>query len=215
MSTQKKLPNGNKDVIFRRVNGRIIPIRKKTNDQATGAALVAAGAGVTVAGSEVAARMVQKSAAMRVKAKFDFNRVYRNFKRSRTGQMTFGFFKPKKEAMSGARGAVKTRAAAAQLFKARKIPLGLGAALGAALIGAGLDKFQKDQSTAEEVATNTVAGAVATGAGVFYYRRLGLRNVGLLKRFASAKKAGTPRPFNIPIKFKKGGPFNKGGTLRF
>lgn len=220
MSTQKKLPNGNKDVVFRRIRGRIVPIRKKTNDQAVGAALVGAGAATTVAGGEVAARMVQKSAAMRIRAKFDFNRIYSGFKKSRTGQMAFDFFKPKKEHMKKAEGAVRTRAASARLFKMRNIPLGLGAVLGGALISSGLNKIQgnrgdKKLSTQEEVAGNTVAGAVAIAGAAFYYRRLGLRNVTFLQSFARARAKGAARPFNIAIKFKRGGALGKGGTLRF
>lgn len=220
----------NQEVVFRRIRGRIIPIRKnmtkkQNSELVKGAGYVAAGAAVSIGAGEGAAQLVKAAAAKRVKAKFEFNRIFRGFKRSgKAEQVTFEFLRGanrfKGSAREAAQGAIKTRRSAFRLFKARNIVLGLGSLAGAALFSLGLNKIAKSVGNKEledkEEAVNNIVGAVAAAAATsFYYRRLGLRNASLLKAFTSAKTKGAARPYPLPIKFSKGGPFGKGGTFRF
>lgn len=224
MNLEPKKPK--QDVVFRRIRGRIVPIRQKSKDVATGAAMIAGGTALSIGAGEAAAQLVKAAAAKRVRAKFGFNRVYREFKRSgMAGQGTFDFAGKGSARMSGASAgvaaeAVKTRKSAFRLFKARNIALAVGSLGGAAFISLGLNKLtkhvgDKKLGDPEELTNDVLGGAAAALATTFYYRRLGLKDARMLNLFRAAKTKGATRPFQIPISFKKGGPFGKGGTFRF
>jgi hypothetical protein len=215
------------DVVFRRIRGRIIAIRRKPNKEvAGGAAYIAGGAALAAGSGVVAANLVEKAAAKRVAAKFDFNRVYRAYKgMGKAAQTSFGFMRQGAGSrFSGASGeaakaAIGTRRSAFRLFKARNLALVAGTWVGGALISQGLNKLEKGLgdkklTDRENVTNDLLGGGAGLAATAFYYKRLGVPNLGKLAMFTRAKTKDFARPFNLPIKFKKGGPFGKGGTFK-
>lgn len=222
------------EIAFRRINGRIVPIRvkkgapsaKASADLKSGAALTAAGASISLGSGELASQLVKKSAQIRKNAKVKFGLGYRGFHRKgfwAGAQGAFDFvghqFKGSYKRMM--KSAATERSLSRGLFKLRNPVLIGGAFLGGSLMAAGLHRLNRQGdkrgvSLPEEIATNA-AGIGAAGLGAaFYYRRLGLKSLANVVSFATARMKKSSRPWHIPInfKFKRGGPF-KQGTLKF
>jgi hypothetical protein len=210
------MKNEKPSVVFRRIRGRIIPIRKKSKEAAQGAALAAGGIVTAVLSGEIASQMVKKSAAMRTEAKMSFNVASRALRRAQARQMKFSFAPGIGARREQIGAATNLRARGAKLFRARNLVLAAGALIGGSMLSEGLERFQKDPmkgSAAGGVATDVAAGTVAYVAGAVYYRRLGVRGLGRLFGRVKARAAGTPRGEQIPIPFKSR-IFGK-GTLKF
>lgn len=218
------------EIAFRRINGRIVPIRvkkgapsaKASTDLKQGAALVAGGVASSLVAGEAAARLVKKSAQFRQEAKTLFSLGYRGVKGrglhfAGSPQASFNFGVNRAKAAEQVASAVGKRVLSGGLFKLRNVALGAGALIGGSMIAAGLHRLnrqgdKKGVSLPEELATNAAGVAAAGLAAGFYYRRLGVSSLGSLVNLAYSRMKGRAR-MPVPVKFKWRGGHQ--GTLKF
>lgn len=204
----------NKDVVFRRIGGRIVPIQAKKvkNDSSLKKAGLfgAAGAAIAAAGSEVASQLVKGAATLRQKAKIQFrsaNVVLRGA--SQGGQMMFDLGGNAAKAAKSKKAAVALRGLAMVVRKARTPVLGFGALAGGFLIGKGIEnavesKTGKQFGLTGEGAAQVAGAAAGVLASTLYYKRLGLP-FKTAASYGKAFRAGTVRNLpKIPIKTKYG-----------
>lgn len=193
-------------VIFRRVNGRVIPIRIKQN-QLEGLGLAAGGVAVGASGAAGAAALVKASASVRQKAKKQFRLVRAleaSLKRSTGlgGQLTLGLDNP--SAKNFKREALKNRAFSKTLFKMRNPLLAASGLAASNLLAEGyLRATERKESGVESAATQTIAGVAALGVSSLYYRKLGLKGLRNLTH-TLARTGKRARPSMIPIKGVQG-----------
>lgn len=198
-------------VTFRRINGRIVPIRQKgdTSERPKSSAkpFVAALA-VGAATAEAAAQAVKRSADIRMAAKKEFRIGYALEKAARKasqiGQQTLGF------EMNTAKGWKRTQAAkrdiARMIFKARNPILAIGTTAAASLLGTAISRskwFKKKNRDEQLMQDLGATAAAALGIGTLYYSRLGVGPVKKAFDFALSRYRGIPKPF-IPIKGVQG-----------
>jgi hypothetical protein len=203
-----------KKYVFRRINGRVVPIRvKKDTDlerKKKAVALGAASVGVGATGALTAAGLVKRSADVRIKAKKDF-RLARALEKSLKrdgmfGQLSLGLSDP--VARNFKREALKNRKFSALMFKMRNPLLAATSLVAGNLLGSAvIEATKKRETVTQEVAINTAAGLATLGVSALYYRGLGVRGArGLRQAFARTNKKN--RPWLIPI-------VGKQGTLKF
>lgn len=179
-----------KDVVFRRVRGRIVPIRvqKSTPKNKTdlkkaagGLAVAGAGFGLSAGAGRLAARFVRESAHFENSAR-EFSKQARNALKhfpnggSKTSQMSFKF--SQSEALKATRNATRSAAISKILHTNRNVVKGAGIVLGTALIGQGL-KAAYEGATGKKVgvpgefAAQATSGAAALAVGTSYFKKLG------------------------------------------
>lgn len=196
----------NEGILFRRVRGRIIPIRLTKKGE--GAIETASGFGASVAAGLVASKMVKKSAEIRVKASTIYRANKAELKLRKTGQGSFHFMESNQKIISKMKDAVKKRHFAARIFKARNVVLGAGAFIGASMISRGIDKMQKQENSLPvELGQDLASYGAALAASGLYYKSLGVGGLGAISK-AVRRFRGFERGAHIPIKHKY-------GTLRF
>lgn len=156
--------NENRNVKFIRKNGRVIPIRL-TNDQkqqVKGAAIVAAGVGVSAAGGRVYKAVVKKSASMAFKG---FNILDRMRKSSGPAQMSLFDVGKLSKAQKAAEASLRTGKKLGSISKG--IRFGATAA-GAGLIGFGAAKIIKTFSDDRKynISPEILAGGAAAAGAI-------------------------------------------------
>jgi hypothetical protein len=185
-----------KNVAFRRVHGRVIPIKLRNNIQgkeiASGVGLASAGVVTAATSGDLAARATKKAAHFKInsniyaqKAASMFNRVARGSSKAKqaekAGQMAFAFKIKPMPHMSKAfeKIAMKSALKSKGFVYLKKGLKGGGHALSAGLIGQGLKKVYEGASgkkadTKEEViATAAGAGATFALSSAYTHRLLG------------------------------------------
>lgn len=134
----------NENVVFRRIRGRIIPIKlsKAKKEQLTGVGIAGVGAGVAIAGgrafsklSNMAIDTALKGLAFREAVPRQFSNGKKLFKA--TSQLTFDDMAVRNSIIN----ADKAKAAASRLAKSAKFVRKASPYLGSALIGLGAAKF--------------------------------------------------------------------------
>lgn len=189
-------------VVFRRINGRIIPIKNKSSETKKGAAEIAGGGAVAAGAGLGASAMVKKALDLSHRSKNEFRIANQNF-RAATGMNikagTFANPNLAKGAAKTIRSAVGKRFVGKQLFRARNPVLHAGAAVAALLIGHGtnriVDAHKKDKSPnygAIGKAVGITAGVATYGA---YYRGLGFKKPVELVANVISKFRKVPSPF--------------------
>lgn len=203
-------------IAYRKIRGRIVPIRIKRDDQLK-AGLKTAGAGVVAgaATAELASRATKKAAAYRVAAQRMFrasNAVLQSAARNK--QMLFDFAGNAAQAKDAKTAAILMRHRAKLLRRARVPILGVGTTIAGYLLGKGAENIQESQTgrqlgIAGEGLAQVVGAGAATGILSLYYKRLGLRSFRKAFRYAKATAVGAKDTLpRIPIKTKH-------GTLKF
>jgi hypothetical protein len=181
----------NKQVAFRRIKGRIVPIRISKDKQfKTGLVDIAKGVAATAAAGVVASEAVIQSAAMRIRSK-DLFRIAGSDLPSVTSK------------------AIQLRTKAAQLRKFRLPVLAIGGIIGTAYIAGGVNdvlksKFGKELSDKNRAKITGVAALGPTLAGAFYYKRLGVPLNAAWEYAKVVAKGGKKTWPLIPIKTKYG-----------
>lgn len=179
---------------FRRIRGRIVPIRMKkdtgSSDRTKGAAIVAAGAGVSWGAGRTAAGMERDAAHLENAARKQAKSARNNFKLiSRQGPA----FKTVAHATFRAEGreALRSMIESRKAFKASGNLKATGLALGTSLIAGGVyqalsgNRQGRGIDTADKALVAGVAGTTAAvGIRAAYERRFGPR-----KGFALVKSA--------------------------
>jgi hypothetical protein len=187
--------------VFRRVRGRVVPIRVSEKKKA-GFGAIAGGLALAVGTAEAAKLAVTKSAEIRIRARRDFRLASALTKaiKKTPEQLTLGL--EKQVAKDFASKLAAKRFGSRMLFKSRNAILAAGTIGATALIQAGLSKIQKDNSNIkQEVAENAAIGAaVGMGVSTLYYNRLGVGQFGRALKFAIMRSKKIPRPVKIPIK---------------
>lgn len=157
----------NKQVVFRRINGRVVPIKVKkdqTSGAAAGAALAAAGIGVSASSGKAYRAVNRVATAKSVKAMGTLERIQTmSFRKTGQRQLSFDSLVRKRRAKELAYKGLK----AGQRIGRFAAPLRIGGQIvGAAMVGAGVSKFLdsiKDNSMTKEK-ISAIAGATAVGA---------------------------------------------------
>lgn len=177
-------------VKFIRKNGRVIPINDsrapaiaKPKTAAIGAAQVAAGLTVGVAGGTATAEMVRRASSQVSKSRtiFKVNRAY--LATVGADQLAFpGIGKTAKQAKEKMREAAKAGAIAKKFFRARN-PLLAGAALASgALLTAGVLNIEKGvKGKKAEISATKIGVLEGTGTALTiaaYYKKLPVRGLG-------------------------------------
>lgn len=154
----------NNDVIFRRVNGRIVPIRltKAHKEQAKGAGIIAAGAAVAAGGGKVYSHVVTKSATKAFKG---FSALEGVLKKSGPAQLSFFDMNRMSAARKAANASLKAGQTLAKLSKT--IRLG-STAIGAGIIGYGASKVANNMTKAQKkkISPELLAGGSAAAAAI-------------------------------------------------
>lgn len=157
-------------ITFRRIRGRIVPIKvkKQHKDLAAGGALVAAGATVGIQAGKLAANMVLTSAHLENKSR------QLNFK---YGVLAEEGPKYRKAAIEMGEATLRTRLKSFRLFSSRLKVLKYGKIGAAALVGAGLNKLYEGATKKDAGSAGDILGHVAGTAAGFalltpYYARL-------------------------------------------
>lgn len=149
------MPEKNKKYVFRRVRGRIIPIRIK--EGAKGAGQVGAGVGVSLGGAYFAGKGLKKVVHYSEKAKSAVIGAALSFDPSHS--TTFG----RKISEMNIKRATKTLASAKRLAFASKAVLWGGRLIGAALIAAGTEKLVRAATGADNKDRALRFGATLSG----------------------------------------------------
>lgn len=165
-------------VAFRRINGRVVPIRISNNAQAGGKVA----AGVTAAGiaGAVSAHIHREAAG--------FENVSKSLVKVAVSERAQGSLFHR-AADRTFRLAAKNRLEAGRLFKAGKLVQKGGMAAGAALIGAGVHQALSQTGLKDSPKTKA---AIAGGSGLaaaFAIRSMYLRTIGPMRGFDVLKQA--------------------------
>jgi hypothetical protein len=197
----------NDQLVFRRVKGRIVPIRKKKPENSLGNGLALTGSGLTavVAGAEAAARTTKGAAALRAASKLRFRAANQILEGTRVGQQAFDFTGNVAAATRARRGASLLRMASIGLRKTRRPVLFGSALLGGAFIGKGLERTYEGATgsqlgTLGEGVTSIAGQGAALLAGGIYYKRLGLPLRSALKYARALRKGTVGNLPKVPIK---------------
>ncbi len=189
---------------FRRIHGRIVPIRAKADFSAaqrteklkTGALALAAGVGVAAGAAIGAAALVKHSAGLAIRSK-DLFRAGMGIGMEGGGRIA-----------SLTRKAAEVRHTSALVFKARNPVLAAGAFASAPLLGMGFQKVNegatgKKSTVAGDYVAHAAGIAAVGGASLIYYKGLGGTFANAFIR-AVNKVKGTPIKKIMPIKTKYG-----------
>jgi hypothetical protein len=190
-------------VIFRRVRGRIVPIRaseakSRQRLALSGVAHAAAGLGVAAGTGYGVAKLVRHASKQHLLANASF-RV--NRKLLKIGAAQGGTVNSLLRHSVKMGDAAKLRAGASRLFHLRNPLLAGGAIVGGALLGAGAlrlhrawqNKPKKDGSIAENATASALAAGVTAAA---YYRALPVGSLSKVAANTFARLKGLPRPHN-------------------
>lgn len=189
---------------FRRIRGRIVPIRiKDKNIQGAGA--IAAGIGIGAATAEAAKYLVTKSAEIRIRARRDFklaSALTKAVQRS-PEQLTLGLESQVAKDFAG-KLAMK-RYGSNLLYKARGPLLLAGGVLASSLISTGISKLRENKKNPQDPSEKAIQdlavdAATTLGIGSLYYKRLGVGKMAQAIKFAIMRARKIPRPVKIPIK---------------
>jgi hypothetical protein len=204
------------NVVFRRINGRVIPIRvddnrgsdkqDKQKQLARGVAQTAAGAAVAGISGHLVSGVYKKA----VQAAQNSRRDYKFGKKARdmfaSGQMSFFEAGHVKSGEAVMRSAVTKRFLARSAFRLRDPLLAAGTLAGAGLIYAGVKNVQESRD--KKVNPEATAGAATLVASVlssgFYYHGVGVRRAVDLVRNVVARHRGVRRPVQVPFPGKYG-----------
>lgn len=175
------------DVVFRRINGRIVPIRKSGDTKtpgpgkkvdikkaAVGAAIAATGVAGGIYAGRFAAKMVVSSALLENTARSLSKQAKSAL--SQVGKSSAQMSLPLK-ARKLATSSIKTSTFSLALFRNRKVVRNLGIAAAGGLISAGGQEiYEAVTGKKPSVSTNVISGATG-GAAAFlvnagYYKRL-------------------------------------------
>ena len=205
--------NKNQDVVFRRVRGRIVPIRRKASSQVgkhakktqkksdnatkTGLALIGTGFAVVGAGNFISGFSRQKASRSLKKFKDatqSFDIISKTPKESKSGQRSFLNWAQKefrKQEKSNYRKAIIGKSSS-KFFGT----IGAGI-VGASFVSAGLDKITKADDSSEKI-INDITSAALVGASVLAFRKgYGFKNPfkasKVKKIFKGTSKARKPR----------------------
>lgn len=185
----------NKDIVFRRINGHIVPIRltKKGKDMAIGAGQVVAGGAVAATAAHIAADTVVIAATKRLAAK-------QAFRQANQMLMHSGLTKPQViNLFAQKQGAAIIRRSAMRIRAFRNPILGTGAALSAGLVMAGFDKLFDKKDYKETIASD--AGKATTLATyALYYKNLGMNPVTGISHAIARRAGNLVNMAKIPIK---------------
>lgn len=211
-----------KHIVFRRIRGRVVPIRldsqklaEKRGNIAKGAGAIVGGLGISAIAGKGAAKMVEEASALRMTGTALFRGGRMRAAAQAAGQSTFkGAFRGIDPALTIAKG-IRQRWLGQKLFANRnKVLLG-GAALGAAAIGYGIHKIAKettDKETQKKFKTDQAAAVLGASAAAIasaiYYKHLGLKGLKNNIIAISRKLKGVATGTNVPIKHRQ-------GTFRF
>lgn len=171
--------SNNRKVIFRRIKGRIVPIRMKegTKESLKAGGLIGTGVGASTAASYYAARLTNDSAHM--------ESIARNYvKTAKAARDTGNIKKFLKFGDYAARSAVKSKVLQKSAFRVR----GAGAALGTAFIGAGIYKALGQTSLKDDPTAKASVSTVAAGISQFSMWNAYLRGVGNRGNFKTSLK---------------------------
>ena len=144
------------EITFRRIHGRIVPIRvsKKNKDLAAGAGLAVGGVGAAAAAGKIAASLVHKGAG------------YENVSRAFDKASEFAFEDGRLwRAQRSGKLAIKFGRLSEQHHKAARAVRNAGFVISSALIGAGINSVLKhtrlndDEKTRAAIATGSAVGA--------------------------------------------------------
>lgn len=195
------------NVTFRRIRGRIVPIRRKEATSKSklalsGAAhLAGAGAIAYGAGAGVArAVRTASGATMKSRALFKFHRgAMKGLLHAASKQQTRTVAKQVLTHAQGIQKAVRLRKYAAIGFKLRNPALAAGALAAGVLAGAGIFRLSKATSGRKKpllqnqaVATGSAIAALGTAA--VYYKKLPVGGITKVAENAFARVRGLPRP---------------------
>ena len=193
------------ETVFRRIHGRIVPIKsgggkqlteterahaaKTGAAQVTAAAIVGAGGGAGVAGGVRRA----SSAIMKNRAKFKVNRKYAQA--AGFGQMEFpGMGVTNAEARAGMKAAAKGSAIAKKVFKSRNLFLAAASVAAGSLLAAGAQNLEsaargkREEASGHKIAILQGAGAALTFGT--YYKSLPIKGAGRLINNVVARMRG-------------------------
>jgi hypothetical protein len=183
------------DVVFRRINGRIVPIKVKK--VAKGSAELAGGAAVGVGTGIAAAKLVKKSSELTKQSRVKYRVASQMFDHF-TGQMNL-FDKPDiHKAQQTMKTATKIRYAGMKAFKLRNNLLLGGAAVSGVLIASGFKRIREAMGgkKIKDEKVSKVAGTVAAlGVYATYYHNLPLGSIAKVAVNTAARFRGKPRPF--------------------
>jgi hypothetical protein len=183
-------------LVFRRINGRIVPIKlskQRKKDLKTGTALVGAGLAVGAGTGVGVAKVVQ----VHKKVFKASNVAYKAAADSMRGQLNLFSTPHAKETMAKA---VTKRFIASKMFRARGKMLAAGITLSSIILGEGITRIhkgitgEKDQSVSSSIgerAAASVTTALVLGA---YYKALPVKGLGKIAQNISAWRKGMPRP---------------------
>lgn len=175
------------DMIFRKINGHIVPIKIK-REKAEGAGMVAAGLGVAAASGTVASRLVMSAAHAE-------NQARNTLKAARKAKAAAEKIGPlfastaNKEYLRAGREALRTMVESRKLFDSSLGIRNAGYTAGAALIAGGVHRAMSQDG---KKANPKTTAAVAAGAGVaahFAVRSSFLRSIRSEKTFSAMKAA--------------------------
>ena len=181
--------NSNKDIAFRRIRGRIVPIRltkAQKEDVAKGVAATAAGASVGLAGGRIYKVAANKSASFAFRATSVLDKI-RDLTTSKKGQLAFpeiSSFANRAKVAARAMEFSKKSAKVAASVKAFQVPVGVAlATYGIAKAGNAITKDKKrDQVKGFAVGAGTTL--IGTSFFVGQHGRSGLKTI--------ASKIATP-----------------------
>lgn len=172
-------------MIFRRIHGRIVPIRE---ERAKGVAIAGAGVGVAAASGRIAARMTHRAAQAENEARGAVKAARAAKSASEKLGPLFSYKSDRAYAQAG-HAALKTMAKSRGLFEQSLKVRNVGHAAGAALVGAGVHKALKGTELEKHPKTKAAVAGGAAVAAHFAVRSSYLKGVGN-KSFRSAAMAG-------------------------
>lgn len=192
---------------FRRINGRIVPIRdakERSKERKQGAASIVAGAAAAGGAGVGTAAIVKKAQKFSLEAKNDYRVAQQNL-RAAFGSPFLRVMK--KGGKNDITAAIGKRIIAKKMFRARNPLLHAGAAASALLIGHGVTKISESYQKKGET-SKVPAGKIAGAAAAFttygaYYRGLGFKKPLEIAINVYSRAKGMARPFK---KYGKGGP---------
>jgi hypothetical protein len=154
--------NSEKKVVFRRINGRVVPIRVTAADVAASGGLVGAGAAVAAASGVYASNLVRDAASAENAARKALSRSRFAVKQAEAlGPLFAG--PAKKAHLKAGEGALRTMVESRRLFDASLKARNIGFGIGSTLIGAGVYQGLKHTHLNDDTKTKIgIAGGVAT-----------------------------------------------------
>lgn len=193
---------------FRRIHGRIVPIRdanERSKERKQGAAAIVAGAAAAGGAGVGTSAIVKKAMKFSHEAKDDYRVAQQNLRAA----LKFPVRGVVKNVYghNDVKAAIAKRLVSKKLFRARNPLLHAGAAASALLIGHGVTKISESyhkKGQESKVPAGKIAGAAAAvGTYGAYYRGLGFKKPLEIGINIYSRAKGMARPFK---KYGKGGP---------